>query len=373
MSGAFKLVRIKGIQLFVHWTFLFLIGWVLLVNVRRGNDWEQLAWSVLFILSVFACVALHEFGHALMAARFGIRARNIILLPIGGIASIEKFPGNPRQELAISLAGPLVNLLIAGVLVVFLVPVHFIWQTPADASITHGHDFLYNLYAVNIALAAFNLIPAFPMDGGRVLRALLGLKLNYVRATAIAATIGKVVAGFIVAAGIVLFSPVLVIIGVFIIFSAGAEEHYLRLKALVQGIKIKEVLMYDYNSLESKTTVKEAASVLMSNHSKYFIVMDGPHPAGSINRIEIIKAIAEMKYGMPVKDLLRKELCWLDGDKELDTVLEKLAANDERIYPVMENGRFTGVINFNQIIEYLLIHKADTKEYNRIKSLTGLL
>jgi len=373
MAGAFKLISIKGIRLFVHWTFLFLVGWVVLVNARLGNNIEQLAWSVLFIVAVFACVALHEFGHALVASRFGIQAKNIILLPIGGIASIEKFPGNPKQELAISIAGPMVNFAIAGILALFLHPFMFLWETPPDVSITHGHDFLYNLYAVNIGLAAFNLIPAFPLDGGRILRALLGFKLNYIRATTIVATLGKIIAGLFIVAGLVFFNLVLLVIGIFIIFSASAEEHYLRLKALVQGIKIKDIQMYDYNSLESKTTVKEAASVLMNNHSKYFIVMDGPHPIGSINRIEIIKAIAEMKYEIAVGDLLRKGLSYLDGEKEADTVLEKLAASDERLYPVMENGLFTGVINFNQIIEYLLIHKAETKEYGRIKSLTGLL
>ena len=105
MRGAFKIISIRGIRLYVHWTFLFLIGWVVLVNARMGNDIIQLSWSVMFILAVFACVALHEFGHALMAARFGIQAKEIVLLPIGGIASIEKFPENPRQELAISIAG----------------------------------------------------------------------------------------------------------------------------------------------------------------------------------------------------------------------------------------------------------------------------
>jgi Zn-dependent protease/predicted transcriptional regulator len=373
MRGSFKIISFRGINLFIHWTFLFVFAWMILVNTRLGSNIEQIVWSLLFIIGVFACVTLHEFGHALVASWFGIEAKEIFLLPIGGIASIEKFPGNPRQEIAISIAGPLVNIIIAFLLLLFLQPVGTIWKIPEGLSITHGHDLLYNLALVNIGLAVFNLIPAFPMDGGRILRALLGFKLNYVRATGIAAIVGKVIASFFIGLGILISNLVLPLIGLFIIFSASMEEYYLRLKALVKGIKLKEVLMYDYNALQSNTSVKEAASILMNNHSKYFIVMDGAHPVGSINRMEIVEAIAEMKYDEIIRNLVKEDLNYLDGEEEVESVLEILARNDERLYPVMENSHFTGVVNFNHIIEYLLIQTADTKEYGRVKSLVGLL
>ena len=373
MRGAFTMISFRGLNLSIHWTFLLIIGWLIMVNVRSGNNVEQLVWSLLFVLGILVCVLLHELGHALMAARFGINAKNIVLLPIGGIASIERFPGNPRQEISISIAGPLVNIALASLILLFLQPIESFWTIPEGLSIVHGHDLLYNLAIVNIGLATFNLIPAFPMDGGRILRALLGFKLNYVRATAIATTIGKAIAVLFIALGILLSSFVLPLIGIFIIFSAGLEEYYLRLRALVKGIKLKEVLMYDYDSLQSNNTVREAASILMNNHTKYFIVMNGPDPTGSINRMEIVKAIAEMRYDETVGNLMKENLNYLDGEKEVETVLEKLAGNDERLYPVMENSRFAGVINFNHIIEYLLIHKAETKDYGRVKSLVGLL
>jgi Zn-dependent protease len=372
MRGSYKILNIRGISLHIHWTFLLLIGWVLLVNVNAGNNVEQISWSVLFLLAVFACITLHELGHALMAARFGIQAKEIVLLPIGGIASIEKFPDNPRQELAISIAGPLVNIAIAGLLWLLIPNLPLVENQP-HLSIMHGHDFLYNLRIVNVALAVFNLIPAFPMDGGRILRALLGLKLNYIQATTIAATVGKIIAVLFIIAGIVLINPILPAIGIFIIFSAGAEEYYLRLKSLVKGIKLNEVLMYDYNSLQANMTVQEASNVLNNNHSKYFILMDGIDPAGTINRMEIIKALADMNYNEPVKNLVKEKLESLHGDKEVETVLEKLARNDERIFPVMDNSHFIGVVNLNHIIEYLLLNKVNTKEYGRIRSLAGLL
>lgn len=373
MRGTFKILKVRDINVSVHWTFLFLVGWVVLVNFRLGNNIPDLGWSLIFIVAIFACIALHELGHALMASRYGIKAKNVVLLPIGGIASIEKFPGNPKQELMISLAGPLVNIAIAALLLPLIQPYTPFWEYRPGASITHGHDFFYNLHVANVGLVLFNLIPAFPLDGGRVLRALLGFRLNYVRATAIASYVGKLVAVSFIAIGILFSNFLLPLVGIFIIFSASMEEYYLRVRSLVKDMKLKEMLMYDYNSLQSNTTVKEAASVLMNNHGKYFVVMDGASPVGSINRMEIIKAIAEKNYDEPVGKLVRKELTYLDSEQPVETVLEKLADNDERIYPVMDHNQFAGVINFNHIIEYLLIHKADSKEYDRVKSLTGLL
>jgi Zn-dependent protease/predicted transcriptional regulator len=373
MRGAFKIFSFRGINVFIHWTFLFLVGWVIMVNARTGNDIEQLTWSIIFLLAVFTSIALHELGHALMASRYGIKARNMVLLPIGGIASIERFPGNPKQELMISLAGPAVNILIALLLLPFIQAYPPFWDYREGVSIMHGHDLFYTLHLANIGLALLNLIPAFPLDGGRILRALLGFKINYVRATNIAEHTGRIIAVALIAAGIVFSSLLPPLIGIFIIFSAGMEEYYLRLKALAKDIKLMDILMYDYNSIRANTTVKEAAGVLMNNHSKYFVVMEGAHPVGSINRMEIVKAIAEKNYDEPIGMLLRKELTYLDGDQPVDSVLEKLAENDERIYPVMENNQFTGVVNFNHVIEYLLLHKADSKDYDRIKSLSGLI
>ncbi len=373
MRGAIRILSVKGISIFVHWTFLLLIGWVILVNARWGVNIEPMFWTVLFILAVFACVILHELGHALTAAHFGIKAKNIVLLPIGGIASIEKFPDNPRQELIISLAGPMVNLGIAIALWLFFSPDTPFWSVPQDPSITHGHDFVYNLRIVNVGLAMFNLIPAFPMDGGRILRALLGFKLNYIKATSIAANIGRVVAVIFIGLGIVMVNLFLPLIGLFIIFSASTEEYYLRLRSLVKGIKLGEVLMYDYNSLQANITVREAATVLENNHHKYFVLMEGEKPIGTINRLEIVKALAEMRYNDALKNLVQEKLESLEANKDVDKVLEKLADNDERIFPVMQYGHMRGVVNFNHIVEYLLLHRTDSPEFPRIKSLIGLL
>lgn len=373
MKGAFPILSVHGIRLFIHWTFFLLLGWVLLVNLQSGYRFPQLFWSLLFLLATFACVALHEFGHALVAARFGIRAKNIVLLPIGGVASIEKFPANPKQELSISIAGPLVNIAIALLLLPFLQAYTPIWQLKEPISIAQGQHFLYNLHLVNLSLAAFNLIPAFPMDGGRIFRALLGFRMNYVKATTIAAGMGKFIAAIFIALGILFMNLFLPLIGLFIILSASTEEYYLRLKTLVQGLTLKDVLMYDYNSLQAGMHVQEAAGALMNNHQKYFILMEGSQPVGAINRMEIIKAIAEKKYTIPLRELLQEELPAFTSSQSVESVLENLAGSNDRIFPVMEENQFIGVVNFPHIIEYLLLHKAESQEYGRIKSLAGLL
>ena len=373
MKSSLRILSVRGIHLSVHWTFLLLLGWIVLVNVEQGTNAGRLVWSLLFILAVFACVALHEFGHAMVAGYFGIRAKDIVLLPIGGTASIEKFPDNPRQELAISLAGPVMNIIIAFLLWLLQDPGVPLLEQPERAEAFGLGMFVYDLRMVNFGLAAFNLIPAFPMDGGRILRALLGFRMNYVRATTIAAAVGKGIALIFIALGIVVVNPVLPLIGVFILFSAGTEEQYLRLRSLVKDVRLNEVVMNDYDSLQGDLKVCEAASILMTNHSKYFMLMEGVKPVGSINRLEIVKALAEKRYGEQLRNLVKGEVILLEGTQTADEVLEQLGRDDERLYPVMEDGKFEGVVSLNHIVEYLLLHRTGEEEYGRVRSLAGLL
>lgn len=372
MRGSFKLMTIRGINLYMHWTLLIPVAWVGFVNTRVG-DVLQLSWSILFLLAVFACITLHELGHALVARHFGIQAHDIVLLPIGGIASIEKFPGNPRQELAISLAGPLVNLVIAGIIYLLLPAGTSLLRSPVHLGESTGTTSLADLGTVNLALAVFNLIPAFPMDGGRILRALLGFRLNYIRATTIAATTGKVFALLFIAAGILFTSLTLPLIGIFIFLAAGTEEYYLRIKALAGNVKLAEVVMSEYNGLQAGMQVHEAANILLANHSKYFLLMEAGMPIGVMNRLVIIEAIAEGNYTATLQSLAHEKVTSLDAGEPVEAVLEKLAQNEEQIFPVMGHGSFKGVISLNHIIEYLLVHKTGTQDYERLKSLVTLL
>ncbi|MDZ4810652.1 MAG: site-2 protease family protein [Bacteroidota bacterium] len=197
MKNSLSIGKIAGIQIFIHWSFPLIILWIIFSNVRSGLNTEQIIWSVLFVLTLFVCVTLHELGHALAAKRFHIKTKDITLLPIGGVARLENMPEKPMQELIVALAGPAVNVIIFLILYIALQ----IASIPFDfTAITHitADNFLFNLAILNIWLAVFNMIPAFPMDGGRVLRALLAMKLNRSLATQIAGRIGQVIAmGFV--------------------------------------------------------------------------------------------------------------------------------------------------------------------------------
>jgi Zn-dependent protease len=221
MTGSLRLGTFSGIPVFVHWTFLLLLGFVALSQLVVSGSIAVAMSGVALVAVIFGCVVLHEFGHALAARRYGIGTRDVTLLPIGGIARLDRMPHSPKQELRVALAGPAVNLAIAGLLGV--------WLFLASPGMTGG-SFAARLLSVNLALAVFNMLPAFPMDGGRVLRALLAQRIGHFEATEVAAKIGR---GVAVVFGIIglLWNPMLILIALFVWFGAGQEAAMARRRA----------------------------------------------------------------------------------------------------------------------------------------------
>ena len=217
---SFKLAEPFGIGVYVHASFLLIVAWVALGQMGAGGGLGAVLGSVVFLLAIFACVVLHELGHALAARRYGIRTRDIILLPIGGVARLERMPEKPEQELVVAIAGPLVNVGIAAALGAWLTLTGAV--VPGASVGLTGGAFLERLLVVNLGLVVFNLLPAFPMDGGRVLRALLAMRLGLLRATRIAGTVGKVMAGLFAVLGL-FFNPFLLLIALFIWTGATQE------------------------------------------------------------------------------------------------------------------------------------------------------
>ena len=220
MKWSVKIGKFVGIDVYMHLTFLMLIGWVALLHWQRDQSVGSALVGVLFILAIFLCVVLHEFGHALMARRYGIATRDIILLPIGGVARLEKIPSQPIQEFWVALAGPAVNIVIAAALFVWLQATAS-WEPLQGLTVTAG-PLLERLMAVNLFMIAFNMIPAFPMDGGRVLRAALATRLSYGRATRIAASTGRSIAVLFGLIGL-FYNPFLLFIAVFVWLGATQE------------------------------------------------------------------------------------------------------------------------------------------------------
>ena len=243
MKWSLRLGSYFGIPVYMHLTFLLLLAWVAIVHWMQFRSGDAVFNGIVFIVLIFLCVVLHEFGHALMARRYGIRTRDITLLPIGGLARLERMPEDPRQELWVALAGPAVNLVIAVALWMVLIASGAL--VPVERLTMTGGPFLERLMLVNVFLLAFNLIPAFPMDGGRVLRALLATRLEYTRATSIAATIGQLVAfafGFI---GLFGGNPVLLFIAFFVWIGAAQEASMVQMKSSLSGIPVSRAMITD--------------------------------------------------------------------------------------------------------------------------------
>jgi len=231
MRNSLRLGTLFGIPVNLHWTFLLLLGFVAFSQAFAYGSVSAALGGVVFVSAIFGCVVLHEFGHALAARRYGIATRDVTLLPIGGVARLERMPDDPRQELVVALAGPAVNVVIAGLLGIWLVLTGF--GAASGLSLTGG-SFVARLLSVNLALVVFNMLPAFPMDGGRVLRALLARRLSYVRATDLAAKIGRGMAVLFAIAGL-LWNPMLILIALFVWTGAGKEAEMVRRREAFSG------------------------------------------------------------------------------------------------------------------------------------------
>src|SRR5258706_12158480 len=269
MRWSLKLGQVRGIKIYMHWTFLILVGWIFMVYLGQGQGIGLALRGVGFILAVFGCVVLHELGHALTAQRYHIRTRDITLLPIGGVARLERMPREPFQELWVALAGPAVNVLIAAVLFVSLFLAGRL--APFSASLATEGEFLNQLMLVNLFLVVFNLIPAFPMDGGRVLRALLATRLDYARATEIAARVGQgmaIVFGFI---GLFRF-PMLLFIALFVFIGAQEEAQMAQITSSMRGLKVQDAMITKFRPLPVGDSLPVPTNQLLLGSRPHFPV-----------------------------------------------------------------------------------------------------
>ena len=361
MKGSFKLGTIAGIGMFIHWTFLLLIAFIVFVNYRAGHNATQIMWSVVFILSIFVTVLLHELGHALAAKNFHINTKDITLLPIGGLARLERIPEKPSEELIVAIAGPLVNIALAFITGLFIaVP-----DTSGElinrlSGGINASNFLLNFFIVNLWLAIFNLIPAFPMDGGRILRAVLALKLKRHVATRIAARIGQLIAlGFIFLG--IFSNPFLIIIGIFVIMGAQIEADFTESKFILKGYKVRDVLMKQYPTIEASEKVKTAVELLLDSPYKIFLVTDNNELVGTLNRDEIIVALSEKGEKEPIHTVMNKTLIFLDADSLLESVFEEVYKNKSNLMLVMENNQLIGTLDTENLLEFILINEAKSK------------
>ena len=358
LGSSMRLFTVAGTDVRLHPTFLLLLVWIGAVNWLQGGAPAAL-WGILFISLLFVCVVLHEFGHIFAARRYGIRTPDVTLLPIGGVASLERMPEKPSQEIAVALAGPAVNVVIAFVLAVVLGG----RIEPSDIAELQrartGDGLLVQLAAANVALALFNLVPAFPMDGGRVLRAALATRLGHTRATRVAARIGQafaVVLGFLGLFG----NPLLVLVAVFIFLAAAGEAGYVEARDFTRGHLAASAMITRYEQLGPQSSVDEAAQCLLRTTQHEFPVVDGGgRLRGVVTREAIIAALQQGQGSAPVLDIMARDVPTVVESATLETVFGDLLRNAARFVGVVDqSGRLVGYLTPENISELVLIRSS---------------
>jgi Zn-dependent protease/CBS domain-containing protein len=353
MRWSIKLVRIAGIEIKIHITFVIFLGWIAFSYYQAGGRQVAIQ-GTLFVALLFFCVLLHELGHALVARRFGIRTPDITLLPIGGVARLERIPEKPKQELLIAIAGPLVNILIAAVLFLIVkaqgsLPDLTDLNTPRVSLMT-------KLASVNLFLVLFNLIPAFPMDGGRILRALLAVKMNYARATQVAATIGQGLAfmfGFLGLFG----NPMLIFIALFVYLGASQEAALAQMKNISAGLPVAEAMVTQLRTLNPNATLDEAAEALLRTSQHEFAVVDeAGQVLGILTRDDLIAALRRRDASAPVSEVMRKNLPAVRPDDHLDEAFLKMQNSGSPALSVVDDaGRLVGLITAENVGHMVMI------------------
>jgi Zn-dependent protease len=363
MSWSWKLGRIAGIPLYVHWTFLILLAYIGYTHYSAsgGDPWETLE-GVLMLLAVFGCVVLHELGHALMARRFGVGTADITLLPIGGVARLQRIPENPGQELAIALAGPAVNVALVVLLGGILAATgQFGTELLDPRGLLFRGDvpFLQNLLAINVILAIFNMIPAFPMDGGRVLRALLAMSMSYPKATRTAASVGQFIAIGFGLFGLTNTLPMFLLVALFVWLGAEAEARQVEERASLRGVSVRDAMLTDYRSLAPTATLGEAAELLLAGSQQDFPVIEGEgEPVGVLTRDALFAGLARDGREGRVGEHARAGLKGVEADSPLVPALARLREGDGPCLQVVEAGRPVGLLTLENIGELLMVRSA---------------
>ena len=359
MKWAWRVGKLAGIDLKIHVTFVLILGWVGLVHWRAEGTLAAVGRGVAFILLLFACVVLHELGHALTARRFGIETRDIILLPIGGVARLERMPEKPRQELLVAIAGPLVSVAIALGLFLALqaldlwVPIE---RLAEDPEITHGPLF-QQLAIINVTLAVFNLIPAFPMDGGRILRALLATRLSFLRATKVAAGIGQLLAFGLGFLG--LFSnPFLVLIALFVWIGAAQEASMVELRDRLEGIAVEQVMITEFRSLQPSDSLARAVELTMAGSQVDFPVLDQGRPVGVLTQAKLLAALHSGGTEQRIETAMERDFATAGPREEVQSVLQRLQEKRQRSAPVVHQDRVVGLLTLDNIGEFFAIQSA---------------
>lgn len=355
MKWSWKIGSYAGIGVYMHATFLLVIGWVVWTHWSAGQSLAMTLNGLLFVFALFGCVLLHEFGHALTAKKYGIKTRDITLLPIGGVARLERMPEDPKQELWVALAGPAVNVVIALALLLWLqITAAF---EPVESLTVTGGSFAERLLLVNVSLVLFNLLPAFPMDGGRVLRALLATRKDYARATQIAASIGQgmaLVFGFL---GL-FYNPFLLFIAHFVWIGAGQEADAVQMKSALGGIPVRLSMLTDFRALSPHDRLTHVIELILDGSQQDFPVVDDGRVVGVLTRGDLLLALAKQGKDAAVAEVMQRDFQTIDAAEMLESAFARLQTCACHTLPVLRQQQLVGLVTMENLGEYLMIESA---------------
>src|SRR5918911_1687989 len=355
MGGSFKIGRFSGIDVRVHWTFLLLLAYFAFIGYRASGSLLGALTDTVTIVALFICVLLHEFGHSLVAQRLGLEIHSITLLPLGGVSNLESLPEKPSDEVKITLAGPLVNVVLAPIFFGVAILFGGVPRMPADLFTGIGSvgQFFFYLGYLNIVLALFNLIPAFPLDGGRILRALLATRLGAVRATDISSRVGQLFAFAFFLIGLLGGNFLLALVAVFIFFGATGEAQMVRQQETTRGLIVSDVMGTKPRTetvTPDHTFGQVLDSVIHGYQEDFPVVDESGKLVGMITRNEIMAAAHSPERYSSVRDLMKTNVPTISPRADLfEDALPILQQSGLRALAVTENGELVGMLTIEDV------------------------
>lgn len=355
MKNSWKILTVRGIDIRLHFTFPLILIWAAVQFGLLSGNISSAIFGIVAVSILFIIVTLHELGHSFAAQYYGIPVKQIVLSPIGGVAQLREMPDKPMQEFVIALAGPAVNFLIAIVMGAMIYGLNIDLTSPLAILMGQSGFSLSALFSYvflsNGFLALFNLLPAFPLDGGRVFRALLAMRLDYVRATNIAATVGRVAAVLLGFFALTSASFFLIFIAMFIYMAAGQEAQYVRYRHALRGYTVQRVFSPSAYRLEPSTTLQQAATLMLYGGQRDFPVVVGEQLVGFVSQQDLEEGLRRLPRYTPVSEIMRRDI---EPIIPADDVLEaQRRLIEERLgaLPVVAGGRFLGLLTLRHIAD----------------------
>lgn len=358
MGSSIRIMTVRGITIRVHFTFPLILIWgALQFGWLSGRGLTGALFGIIVTLLLFVIVVLHELGHSVAAQNYGVPVKQIVLLPIGGVAQLGRFPEEPIQEFVIAIAGPLVNfgLALVFLLVASLFQFGGVWENPFTMlerleSLSPMSIFNY-VFVSNLFLGIFNLIPAFPMDGGRVLRALLASRMNYARATSIAVAVGQTMAWLLGLWGFLGGGFFLILIAIFVYMGAGQEGRLVQIRNVLGGLKVEQAYSRQAQSISPQSTLKNAVEMTLSTFQADFPVCDGQNLVGLLTHSRLVESLNQYGPDVFVDQVMLKDIEPVSPGEGLFEVQQRLVKQNLDALPVVERGNFLGLITNRDINE----------------------